>query len=135
VHYTVAAALTDGAISLRHFGDAALARADLREMTARVKAFGVEGGESLSQACELTVKLKNGTTRSMRREDAEGRSADDYPRYMKDKFVDCVEQVYDRAYAEELLPHLTGFDGCTDVPAAMSRLALGSDGTMRSARS
>ena len=78
VQYTVAAALTDGAIGLRHFGDAALARPDLKLMTSRVKAVGAERGESLSEACELTVKLKGGAMRSVKRESSEGRVADDY---------------------------------------------------------
>ena len=123
VQYTLAAALTDGAISLRHFGDAAIARRDLRDLTARVTASGVECGDALSQACELTVKLKDGTTRTVRREDAEGRAAGDYPGYMEAKFTDCVEQVSDRARADNLLPRLRSFERCANVAGLMGLLA------------
>ena len=130
LHYTVAAALTDGAISLRHFGDASIARADLKAMTERVQAVGVDRGESLSQACELTVRLKDGRTHSVSREDADGRAAVDYPAYMEPKFIDCVEQVFDRAFALELLPQLTSFEQCADVAQVMRKLGRsGSGGT------
>jgi 2-methylcitrate dehydratase PrpD len=123
IQYTLAAALTDGAISLRHFTDAAIARPDVKGMLSRVTAIGVESGDALSQACELTVKLKAGATRSVRRDDAEGRTADEYPIYMKTKFFDCVEQVFDRSYAEDLLPQLISFDSCLNVDRVLSRLA------------
>ena len=123
VHYTVAAALTDGAISLRHFGDAAIVRPDLLDMTGRVTAIGVDRGESLSQACELTLEMKNGETRSVSREDADGRAAAHYPAYMKAKFTDCMEQVFERADAQALLPQLTSFERCADVRDVVRRLA------------
>jgi 2-methylcitrate dehydratase PrpD len=123
VQFTVAAALTDGAISLRHFTEAAIARPDVKDMTARVTAIGVESGDSLSQACELTVKLKGGKSRSVRRGDADGRGTEDYPAYMKAKFFDCVEQLFDRSYAEDLLPQLTSFDRCANVDSIIARLA------------
>lgn len=123
IQYTIAAALTDGAVGLRHFSDAALARPDLQDLVRRVKAVGVEGGDALGQACEIEVALKGGGTRSARREDAADRETDAYPRYMAAKFADCVEQVFDRAYADALLPQLTGFDACVNVDAIMSKLA------------
>lgn len=125
IQYTLAAALTDGTIGLRHFTEAAMARPELRDLTARVQAIGVDGGDALGQVCEIEVALKGGGKRSVRREDAEGRAADGYQRYMNAKFIDCVEQAFDRAYAEALLPHLTAFDRCTDVDAVISRLAGG----------
>jgi 2-methylcitrate dehydratase PrpD len=123
VQYTVAAALTDGVIGLRHFGEAALARPDLKAMSARVTAVGTEKGESLSEACELTVKLKSGATRTVRRESSEGRVADDYPGYMEAKFTDCVEQVHDRAFAQLLLGDLLAFERCGNVAGLMERIA------------
>jgi 2-methylcitrate dehydratase PrpD len=122
VQYTVAAALADGAIRLRHFSDATIARADLKMAAARVSPRGVESGESLSQACELTVTFKNGSTRSVQRDDADGRGADDYPRYMAAKFTDCVEQVFDRRYAEDLLAKLVTFDRCTNTGGVIAML-------------
>jgi len=122
IQYTIAAALADGAISLRHFNAAAVARADLQDLTARVKAVGVEGGESLSQACELTVNLKDGSARSVRRDDAEGRAADAYPRYMKEKFLDCVEQVFQREHANQLFLNINSFERCESVADTMRRL-------------
>ena len=121
VQYTLAAALADGGVGLRHFTDAALAREDLKDLTGRVHVVGVEGA-GMSQACELTVKLKDGTTRSARREDADGRTADHYPSYMTAKFIDCVEQAFDRARAEPLLAQLKVFDTCTNVSDIMKTL-------------
>ena len=126
IQYTLAAALADGEIGLRHFTEAALARNDLKALTARVKAIGIDEGESLSQACELTVTLKGGGTRSVRRDDAEGRDADDYPGYMAAKFMDCVEQVHDRGFADSLLPQLIAFDTCENADAVISRLGRSS---------
>ena len=114
--------LRDGAIRLRHFEDAAIARPDLKNTVAKVSARGVESGASLSQACELTVTLNDGSTRSVERGDADGRGADDYPRYMAAKFTDCVEQVFDRAYAEDLLAKLVTFDRCTNVGEVIAML-------------
>ncbi|MBI4195878.1 MAG: MmgE/PrpD family protein [Betaproteobacteria bacterium] len=125
VQYSVAAALADREISVRHFTRAAVARPDLRDMTSRVVAIGVDRGESLSQACELIVTLKGGGTRSVRREDADGRAADDYPGYMAAKFTDCVEQVFDRAYAEALLRQLVAFDRCVGAGAVIGGLSGG----------
>jgi 2-methylcitrate dehydratase PrpD len=122
IQYTIAAALADGAIGLRHFNEAAVTRADLQDLTARVKAVGVDGGESLSQACELTVTLKDGSARSVRRDDAEGRAADAYPRYMKEKFTDCVEQVFQQEYANQLFLNINSFDRCESVADVMRRL-------------
>ncbi len=123
VQYCVAAALADGAISLRHFDDAALARGDLQDLMARVTALGVERGDSLSQACELEVTLKDGSTLSVQQADAEGREADDYPGYMEAKFTDCVERVFDFDRAKTLLPQLRAFERCSNVAAIMCLLA------------
>lgn len=123
IQYTLAAALADGAISLRHFNEASVARADLQNLVARVKPVGVPGLESLSQQCELTVKLKDGSTRSVKRADAEGRSSDEFVRYLEPKFVDCVEQVYPRAHAQTLFRDLNDFENLKDIKPVMRKLA------------
>jgi 2-methylcitrate dehydratase PrpD len=122
IQYTLAAALADGSVGLRHFTDAALAREDLKDLTARVRVVGIEGAADLSQACELTVKLKSGMTRSARRDDAAGRTADHYPSYMAAKFTDCVEQAFDRSRAGPLLAQLQAFDACASVNGVMRSL-------------
>ncbi|HYC47229.1 MAG TPA: MmgE/PrpD family protein [Burkholderiales bacterium] len=122
IQYTLAAALADAHVGLRHFTDAALARADLRDLAGRVNAVGVEGAAELSQACELTVRLKGGATRSVQRADADGRSADHYPAYMEAKFKDCVEQVFEGRRAEPLLAQLMAFDASASVNALMRSL-------------
>ena len=38
--------------------------------------------------------------------------------------MDCVEQVFNRAYAEELLPQLRSFECCANVAGVMDLLAL-----------
>lgn len=123
IQYTLAAALADGAISLRHFNEASVARADLQNLVARVKPVGVPGLESLSQQCELTVTLKDGSTRSVKRADAEGRSSDEFVRYLEPKFVDCVEQVYPRAHAQALFRDLNDFENLKDIKPVMRKLA------------
>jgi len=123
VQYTVAAALLDGAISLRHFGDAAIARPDLKHLVARVTAAGVESSEPLSEASELTVRLKDGGTRSVRREGAEARANDEYRSYMVEKFTDCIAQVADRSRAGDLLKELGAFERCANVAGVMDHVA------------
>jgi len=88
-----------------------------------VTASGVDRGESLSQACELKVRLKDGSTRFIQQADAEGRAADDYPAYMETKFTDCVSQVFDPAYVTQLLPQLRSFERCANVTTVMGLLA------------
>lgn len=127
VQYTIAAALTDGAISLRHFHETSVARADLQNMTARVKAVGVECGNSLSQACELKVMFKDGTTRSVRRDDAEGREAGAYPRYMKEKFLDCAGQVFERDDAEKLFEKVSSFERDDSIAEFMRQIVCVTD--------
>ena len=120
---TLAATLSDGAISLRHFNDENVARPELQQLVARVNPVGVAGLESLSQRCELTVKLKDGSTRSVRREDAEGRGSDEFVRYLEPKFVDCVEQAYPREHAQALYRDLDAFENVTDIKPVMRSLA------------
>jgi 2-methylcitrate dehydratase PrpD len=123
IQYTLAAALTDGTISLRHFNDANVARPELQQLVERVDAVGLAGLESLSQRCELTVKMKDGSTRSVQREDAEGRGSDEFVRYLEPKFVDCVEQAYPREHAKALFRALDAFETLADVKAVMRKLA------------
>jgi 2-methylcitrate dehydratase PrpD len=123
IQYTIAAALVDGHIGLRHFGEESIARPDLRAVAERVKAQGMPGLESLSQQCELTVRMKDGSTRSVRRDDAEGRSSEEFLPYLRPKFIDCVEQVYAPAAAAQLYDALDAFETSTSVEAVMRLLA------------
>jgi 2-methylcitrate dehydratase PrpD len=123
IQYTIAAALIDGTISLGHFNDKNVSRPDLQQLVERVNAVGVAGLESLSQQCELTVKLNDGTTRSVKRDDAEGRGSEEFVRYLKPKFIDCVEQAYPRDHAEALFAALDGFDTLTDIKPTVRMLA------------
>lgn len=123
IQYTLAAALTDGAISLRHFDDKNVTRPELQQLVARINAVGVAGLESLSQRCELTVKLKDGSTRSVQRDDAEGRGSDEFVRYLEPKFVDCVEQAYPRDHAQALFRDLDAFEALARIAPVMRKLA------------
>lgn len=123
IQYTLAAALADGGISLRHFNDESVARRDLQDLIARTRAVAVTGLESLSQRCELTVTMKDGSTRTVEREDAEGRGSDEFVRYLKPKFIDCVEQAYPREHAQALFEDLDAFESVTDVKPVMRKLA------------
>lgn len=123
IQYTIAAALLDGGISLRHFGEASIARPDLQAVVGRVRAQGISGLESLSQQCELTVRMKDGSVRSVRRDDAEGRGSDEFVPYLKPKFIDCVEQLYPRAHAEALFEMLDAFESVSGVTSIMRALA------------
>ena len=123
IQYTLAATLTDGAISLRHFNDKHVTRPELQQLVERVHPVGVPGLESLSQRCELTVKLKDGSTRSVRREDAEGRGSDEFVPYLKPKFIDCVEQAYTQEQALALFRDLDAFESLSDIKPVMRALA------------
>lgn len=123
IQYTLAAALADGGISLRHFNDESVSRKDLQELVARTEAVGVPGLESLSQRCELTVKMKDGSTRSVKRDDAEGRGSDEFVRYLQPKFIDCVEQAYPREHAQDLFADLDAFETIVDLKPVMRKLA------------
>ncbi|MPZ43158.1 MAG: MmgE/PrpD family protein [Betaproteobacteria bacterium] len=123
IQYTLAAALADGAISLRHFNEENVARPELQQLVARVNVVGVPGLDSLSQQCGLTVRFKDGSTRSVRREDAEGRDSDEFVRYLEPKFVDCVEQAYSREHARALFRDLEAFETLTDIRPVMRKLA------------
>lgn len=123
IQYTLAAALADGGISLRHFNEESVRRSDLQTLVSRTQAVGVGGLESLSQRCELTVTMKDGSTRSVKRDDAEGRGSDEFVRYLEPKFIDCVEQAYPRERAQSLYRDLDQFETITDVKAVMRKLA------------
>lgn len=123
IQYTLAAALADGGISLRHFNEASVERKDLQDLVARTTAVGIAGLESLSQRCELTVKMKDGSTRAVKRDDAEGRSSDEFVRYLRPKFIDCVEQAYSREHAQALFEDLDRFEAIEDVKPVMRKLA------------
>lgn len=125
LQYTVAAALTDGAVGLGHFTEAAVRRADIQDLLRRVEARGLEGAEALGQGVELQVRMRSGATHAVRLEDAEGRDADSYPGYMRRKFLDCVTQRDDAAVAEALLPELLAFEHLGDIGGLMSRIGGG----------
>jgi hypothetical protein len=42
---------------------------------------------------------------------------------MEAKFPDCVEQVFDRSHAVDLLAQLRSFDRCTNIAGVMGSLA------------
>ncbi len=123
IQYTLAAALADGTISLRHFNDENVGRPELQRLVACTHAVGIPGLESLSQQCQLTVELKNGDRHCVTRDDAEGRSSDEFVRYLAPKFIDCAEQVFSRAYAQELFGALDDFESLTDIGPIMRKLA------------
>ena len=123
IQYTLAAALADGAISLRHFNDENVARPQLQQLVGRIDAVGLAGLESLSQRCELTVALKDGSRRFISRDDAEGRGSEEFVRYLEPKFIDCVEQAYPRDHAQALYRDLDRFETLTDIRPVMRALA------------
>lgn len=127
VQYCISAALADGEIGLRHFGEAAIGRRDLQQLVGRVAVNGTDRGDDLSQACTLTVKLKDGKTCTIEQADADGRNVEAYVTYMETKFVDCVTQVADRALAGQLLSQLRTFENYTNVADFMKMLAFNAD--------
>ncbi len=125
VQFTVAAALADGAVGLRHFSDDAIARADLQSMIARTEVVDLPGGDSgLAQGCEIAVTTTRGEQFSVRLADALGRDTADYPSYMHRKFADCVADRFDAPAAAALAQRLLSFERC-DVNDVMEVLAAG----------
>jgi 2-methylcitrate dehydratase PrpD len=124
VQFTVAAALADGGVGLRHFTDASIRRPDLQDLLKRVELADLEGGNAaLAQACEVTVQMHSGATHSLRVEDAQGRGADAYPTYMKSKFADCVRLQFGAEEAGALADSLLAIDRCGELGPLVGRLA------------
>ena len=123
VQYTVAAALADGAVGLRHFTPGCIARTDLQDLVRRVELATLEGGDAaLAQGCEITVQSRDGAVRSVRLEDAQGRGADAYRGYMATKFSDCVARQFDAGAAQALMRDLLAIDDCPDIAPLVRRL-------------
>jgi 2-methylcitrate dehydratase PrpD len=123
VQYAVAAALTDGAVLLRHFTDEAIGREDLRALMDRVDLYDLEDGDALSQGCAVAVTTEAGDEVEVCLADAQDRGADSYPGYMRRKFADCVHGGFSAEEAEALVDELLAFGGCSAVSSVMSRLA------------
>ena len=124
VQYTVAAAMADGEVKLRHFTDDSIRRPDLQNLMRRVVLVSLDGADAqLSQGCEVTVTMSRGEAVSIRLEDAEGRGSDAYAGYMARKFTDCVEHQFDVAEAGDLFRALLSFDSFADIDPLVSRLA------------
>jgi len=123
VQYTVAAALADGEVRLRHFSDEAIRRADLQGLLKRVTLANIAGEENaLAQQCEVAVETNDGRNVSLRLEDAEGRGAEEYVGYMKQKFSDCVERQYPAAEAEQLYQNLMHIEELSNIRSLLRRL-------------
>lgn len=124
VQFTVAAALADGCVGLRHFTPESIARSDLQALLGRVEVAALEGGAgALSQGCEVTLHTRDGATFSVQLEDAEGRGAGAYAATMRRKFADCVHLQFDAASAADLVRALLAIDDCPDVDPLVARCA------------
>lgn len=126
LQYTAAAALKDRAVGLRHFTDAQVNRADLQALAARVEVSGLDHVDSdLSQACELTVTLQDGSAHSIRLSEAHGRKADDYELFKRVKFMDCAAGMLLPEEAATLLGRLEAFDNERDIGAVLAATSAG----------
>jgi 2-methylcitrate dehydratase PrpD len=133
LQYTAAAALKDRGVGLRHFTDAQVNRADLQALAARVEVSGLGHVDSdLSQACELKVTLRDGSTRSIWLAEAHGRKADDYELFKRTKFLDCAAEMLRPEEAVMLLGRLEAFEDERDIAAVLG--AMTPAGAPRSAQ-
>lgn len=133
LQYTAAAAFMDRAVGLRHFTDAQVNRADLQALAALVEVSGLSHVDSdLSQACELTVTLSDGSTHEIKLAEAHGRKAEDYDLFKRAKFMDCVAAMLGQDEAAALLGRLETFDTAQDISAVLA--ASTPAGTPRSAQ-
>ncbi|OUN00015.1 MAG: hypothetical protein BAA02_10695 [Paenibacillaceae bacterium ZCTH02-B3] len=126
LQYTVAAALADGEVGLRHFTDEAVQRPDIQRLLARVTAEPIDNPpEALSQVCEVEVRTSDGRRHRVRVERAKGRSADEFGSHLKKKFLDCAAQAFEAERAEELFSLLDRIGETDDVNELMRRLGAG----------
>ncbi|MFC0220247.1 MmgE/PrpD family protein [Pseudochelatococcus lubricantis] len=115
LQYLVSAALTDGKLGVAHFTDESAARQELRRLADRVKVLPVDCGNTLSDVCDLTVHMVDGSTLKVHLDSAEGRTTVDYPKWMRTKFLDCAQEVFDLAQSERLLAALMALDKEEDI--------------------
>lgn len=123
VQYTVAAALADGEVRLRHFTRAAIRRPDLQDLTKQIALANIASqGNALAQQCEIVIETKDGRNVSLRLEDAEGRGAEEYAGYMKQKFSDCMERQHGAAEMEALYQALMHVEELSTIKSLLRRL-------------
>jgi 2-methylcitrate dehydratase PrpD len=125
LQYAVTVALIDHDVSLRHFTDAAVNRDDIKQMLSKIEVKALEhDNDSLSQACEIHVGLKDGGKKSIRLEEAYGRRAEDFAPVMKKKFLDCAQQVFQNNITYTLLNLLQNIDKEPDINSLMNMLIV-----------
>jgi 2-methylcitrate dehydratase PrpD len=109
IPYTVAAALVDGGVTLEHFGEAALRRADLLALARKVDAYVDDEierdyGRNISPAM-VTVEMEDGSTHQLRVDVPLGHpsrpmSAADFDAKAQDCFRAAVRPLRDGAHLE-----------------------------------
>ena len=122
LQYAAAVALCDGNVGVDHFTPAALARGDLRELTARVSAGVLENVEGLAQHCLMRVSLKGGDVHEIRLDGPQGRDSADYLTHMEAKFLTCAGRVLPAAKARDVYGLVRRFETLDDVDGLMARL-------------
>ncbi|MGH7928866.1 MAG: hypothetical protein ACREQV_13845, partial [Candidatus Binatia bacterium] len=120
LHYTLAVVLLEGAVELKHFAPATLARADVRALMPKVTV-GVHPELQTLEAKkndfgEVTVTLKNGRTLCRRATRVRGRA----PQFLGDsdvdgKFIGCAEPALGAKRAHRLLAALRGLEARNEI--------------------
>ena len=117
--YTLAAALTGGALTLGTFSDAAVARPQVQALMERVACREAEGtavGGDDPRFAEVTLHLEDGRTVSRRVEHPRGSPEDPLTQVELDrKFLDCASVILDDVSASLALERLHAFDSLKDL--------------------
>lgn len=124
VQYTVAAALTDGSVGLDHFTPAAIRRADLQALTAKVRLAGITGETAaLGQPCRVNVTTTDGRVHTATLDGPRGREPASYREVARRKFLDCAGRTVPPDHAARLFAQLRDLRNLTDIRRLTESLA------------
>lgn len=126
IHYTVAAALLDGAITIDTFRDDRRFASDMETMLERItitKRSEINHMDFANAWSRVTVTTTDGATVSTTVERPLGIWDNPAPRERyREKFYECAERAVSTETAEEIITRIDEFDSITDISAFMTLL-------------
>jgi 2-methylcitrate dehydratase PrpD len=133
MHYAMAAALIDGALTLKQFTDEKVTRREIKDLMSKVKLVELDSevkeGQTHSDPPQVvTVKLQNGTAYSHQVPFAKGESRN--PMSLEeiiDKFRDCAGLVLSARDMNRVLELVLNLESLPDTTELMQLLSNGGD--------
>jgi 2-methylcitrate dehydratase PrpD len=129
IHYAMAAALTDGALTLKQFTDEKVTSPEIKNLMSKVKLVEIDyepkEGETHSDPPQIViVKLQNGNTYSYQAPFAKGEPRNPMSlEEIVDKFHDCAGRVLSRSDTDEAVDLILKLETLPDVTALMQILS------------